>query len=438
MTRWFYSCLMWLAQPLLRAKLRRRSLQEPGYGQAIEERFGHYSAPVAAHGGPTIWIHAVSLGETRAAAVLVAALRQQWPSMRLLLTHGTATGRAEGAKLLAPHDLQAWQVWDTPGAVRRFLQHFKPTLGVLMETEVWPNLVFGSQRMGIPLTLANARLSDKSMRQAQRMAWLARPAFSGLSAVWAQTPLDARRLQALGARVQGVFGNLKFDATPDAGKLALGHQWRARLARPVVMFASSREGEELAFLQILRRFIPQVLDGEASVAINLIAFDVQWLIVPRHPQRFEEVAGLIQSNGFVVQRRSSWGEGGPEALAATPTIWLGDSLGEMALYFGLADVALLGGSFEPLGGQNLIEAAACGCPVVMGPHTFNFTDAAEQAERAGAALRVPDLTQGVRLATELAGDAMRLMTVAQASVNFSNAHRGATQHLVAAIKSMIG
>lgn len=436
--RWLYSCLMWLAQPLLRAKLRHRSVQEPGYGHAIEERFGRYSASIPAHTGPTVWIHAVSLGETRAAAVLVTALRKHLPQMRLLLTHGTATGRAEGLKLLAHGDWQAWQPWDTPGAVQRFLEHFRPDIGLLMETEVWPNLVFGCQRKGVPLILANARLSDKSMRQAQRLAWLARPAFAALSAVWAQTALDAERLQALGARVQGVMGNLKFDAAPDAAQLAQGQQWRATLKRPVVMFASSREGEEQSFLQIIKSFRPLALDGIVYVAINNVAIDVQWLIVPRHPQRFDDVAALIESNGFVVQRRSTWAQGGPEPSGAAPTIWLGDSLGEMALYYGLADVALLGGSFEPLGGQNLIEAAACGCPVVMGPHTFNFADAAQQAEQVGAALRVLDMAHAVQLATALAGDATRLMAVAQASGRFAKAHRGATQRLVNAIKSMLG
>ncbi len=438
MLRWLYSGLMWLAQPLFKAKLRRRSVQEPGYGQAIDERFGHYGGPLATHSGPTLWIHAVSLGETRAAAVLVAALRKQWPSMRLLLTHGTATGRAEGLKLLAPGDLQTWQPWDTPGAVDRFLAHFKPDMGVLMETEVWPNLVFGCQRKGVPLVLANARLSDKSLRQAQRLAWLARPAYSALTAVWAQTLPDAQRLQALGAPVQGVMGNLKFDATPDAALLAQGQQWRRSWGRPVVMFASSREGEEQVFLQNLKAFSPVVLDGYEHNAIYNIANQVQWLMVPRHPQRFGEVASLIESSGFGLQRRSAWGASGPTVAPGDgPTIWLGDSLGEMALYYGLADVALLGGSFEPLGGQNLIEAAACACPVVMGPHTFNFTEAAQQAEQAGAALRVPDMAHAISLAVKLARDATQVAAAVQAADHFAKAHQGATRRLVAALKNML-
>jgi len=428
---------MWLAQPLLKLKLKRRGVQEPGYLQAIDERFGRYSAPVPPHDGPTVWIHAVSLGETRAAAVLVAALRKLMPDMRLLLTHGTATGRAEGAKLLEPGDLQAWQPWDTVGATQRFLKHFRPQIGVLMETEIWPNLVHTCHVRQMPLVLANARLSEKSLRQAQKWSGLARPAFAELNAVWPQTPTDAQRFHQLDAPVRAVFGNLKFDATPDDRQIALGRKTRAAMGKPVVMFASSREGEELALLQILKAFSPVALMEKGRVATDSVVNQVQWLIVPRHPQRFDAVAELITSQGFTVSRRSDWSEKGPElpaAVAGQPsTLWLGDSLGEMALYFGLADVALLGGSFEPLGGQNLIEAAACGCPVVMGPHTFNFAEAAEQALAVGAALRVADLAEAVNVAGELVADAPRLAVARQACEDFARAHQGAAQGLARAI-----
>ncbi len=428
---------MWLAQPLLKLKLKRRGAQEPGYMHAIDERFGRYSAPVPPHDGPTVWIHAVSLGETRAAAVLVAALRKLMPDMRLLLTHGTATGRAEGAKSLQPGDLQAWQPWDTVGATQRFLKHFRPQIGVLMETEIWPNLVHTCHVRQMPLVLANARLSEKSLRQAQKWSGLARPAFAELNAVWPQTPTDAQRFHQLDAPVRAVFGNLKFDATPDDRQIALGRKTRAAIAKPVVMFASSRVGEELALLQILKAFSPVALMEKGRVATDSVVNQVQWLIVPRHPQRFDAVAELIAAQGFTVSRRSTWGVQGPElpkaAAEVPPTIWLGDSLGEMALYFGLSDVALLGGSFEPLGGQNLIEAAACGCPVVMGPHTFNFAEAAEQALAAGAALRVADLAEAVNVAGELVADAPRLATARQACEDFAHAHQGAAQGLARAI-----
>lgn len=407
----FYSLLMWLAQPFLRRKLARRGLAEPGYLQAIEERFGNYTD--AAEPG-MLWLHAVSLGETRAAAVLLDALREREPGLRVLLTHGTATGRAEGQRLLRAGDAQSWLPWDTPGAVRDFLDHFRPRIGVLMETEVWPNLVAQCKARGVPLVLANARLSEKSLQQALALSPLSMPAYASLAAVWAQTPADARRLRQAGAQVSGVFGNLKFDATPDEAQLAQGRSWRAAGGRPVVMFASSREGEEATLL--------------AAIRARSDAADVQWLIVPRHPQRFDEVATLVQREGFSLSRRSTWGDA-PQAA----DVWLGDSLGEMALFYGLSDAALLGGSFAPLGGQNLIEAAACGCPVVMGPHTFNFSDAADLAVEAGAAFRVEDETAAVQAALRLAAAGAPHDAAVQAAQAFAAAHRGAADKTAQAV-----
>ena len=452
MMLFFYSLLMRALVPLLRRRLAKRGLLEPGYLQAIDERFGHYTQVA---GAGFVWVHAVSLGETRTAAVLVSRLRERLPGMRLLLTHGTATGRAEGAKLLQMGDVQVWQPWDTPAAATAFLAHFKPRIGLLMETEIWPNLVAGCQKSGVPLVLANARMSDKSMRQAQRLAWLSGPAFSALTAAWAQTQADAQRLTQLGAPVRGVFGNLKFDATPNAVQVALGRVWRSKSARPVVMFASSREGEEAVLLQVLASFRPPapVLPGQEAAPFD--AKEMQWLIVPRHPQRFDDVAALIEHHGFTVSRRSGWQDepptvspsdalncvesSVPSALGAgtRPVIWLGDSLGEMALYYGLADVALLGGSFEPLGGQNLIEAAACACPVVMGPHTFNFTEAAELAALAGAAWRVTSLQEAVQAAQRLVNDPAAHAAMISAATGFSNAHRGAVEKTANAVVELL-
>ena len=425
--RRLYSALAWAAQPLLRRKLRHRAVAEPGYAQAVEERFGHYTQPADAG---FIWLHAVSLGETRAAAILLAALRRELPGMRLLLTHGTATGRAEGEKLLQPGDVQVWQPWDTPGAARRFLHHFRPAIGILMETEVWPNLVAECRAQGVPLTLANARLNARSLQKAQRMGWLARPAYRSLSAVWAQTEADAERLRTLGADVHGVFGNLKFDVSPDPVLLGHGRAWRAEQPRPVVLFASSREGEEALWLEAYQQNRPPAQEGQAPAAIYS---GVQWLIVPRHPQRFDEVERLLAAAGLSVARRSAWAE-----EPAPADVWLGDSLGEMPLYYGLADVALLGGSFAPLGGQNLIEAAACGCPVVLGPHTFNFAEAAELACAAGAARRVADMGEGVQAACALAQDRERLIAARHAATAFTRTHRGAAQATAARVKQLVG
>jgi 3-deoxy-D-manno-octulosonic-acid transferase len=297
--------------------------------------------------------------------------------------------------------------------VQRFLAQFQPRLGLLMETEVWPNMVAECQRAGLPLCLVNARMSDKSAQQARRLRWLSQPAYAGLHTVLAQTEDDARRLRALGARVQAVTGNLKFDAMPDAALLAKGRAWRAASQRPVLMFTSSREGEEQMLIDAIK----------AAPLAN-----VQWLIVPRHPQRFDAVAALFQAAGFGVSRRSAWLE-----APAPADIWLGDSLGEMALYYGLADVALLGGSFAPLGGQNLIEAAACGCPVLMGPHTFNFAQAAEMAQDAGAALRCVDMADAVRQSVALAMDAPALAQTREAALAWSVAHQGATTRTLDAL-----
>ena len=424
--RRLYSLLMWAAQPFLRRKLLRRGQAEPGYLEAVDERFGFYTQAPETQSA-LVWVHAVSLGETRTAGILIPGLRAQWPGLRILLTHGTATGRAEGASLLRPGDVQVWQPWDSEAVVARFFNHFRPRLGLLVETEVWPNSVAGARARGVPLALVNARLSEKSLQQALRMAPLSRPAYAALTAVYAQSDSDAGRLRSLGATVQGVFGNLKFDATPDAAQQALGKHWRQGLGNPVLMLASSREGEEETLLEQIMAF---ALSGREKLAINTIASEksspapgsaaFQLLIVPRHPQRFAEVQALIEKRGLSVSRRSGWG-----AAPVAADVWLGDSLGEMALYYAMSDVALLGGSFAPLGGQNLIEAAACGCPVIMGPHTFNFAEVAELAEVAGAARRVLDMAEAMRSASAMLSRPKAQQTAAAAALQFAAQHRGA-------------
>jgi 3-deoxy-D-manno-octulosonic-acid transferase len=280
---------------------------------------------------------------------------------------------------------------------------------------VWPNVAAACHARGIPLALANARLSEKSLAQARRLTRLSRPAYGALRAVWAQTESDARRLAQAGATVQGVFGNLKFDANPGPALLAKGRDWRATSPQPVVMFASSREGEEAEFLR--------------AIAAHP---GVQWLLVPRHPQRFDEVAAMVAQAGFSVSRRSAW-----DAAPAPAQVWIGDSLGEMPMYYALADAALLGGSFAPLGGQNLIEAAACGCPVVMGPHTFNFSEAAELAQQAGAARRVGSMEEGVQAAVDLVRNASARAEAVRASEAFAAAHRGAAEKTARAILRLL-
>jgi 3-deoxy-D-manno-octulosonic-acid transferase len=299
-----------------------------------------------------------------------------------------------------------------------------------METEVWPVMAQACQERDIPLVLANARLNENSLAAAERLAWLARPAYSALTAVWAQTEADSHRLVSLGAKVAGVYGNLKFDATPDVRQLATATRLRGQLPRPVIVFASSRDGEEAQLLEVLKRLgalspLPPEQDAVQSIARRVQG--VQWMIVPRHPQRFDEVAALVEAQGFAVARRSAAG------APARSEIWLGDSLGEMALYYGLADAALLGGSFEPLGGQNLIEAAACGCPVIMGPSTFNFAEAAELSLAAGASLRVESMEQAVMAALKLVEKPERREAMSEAALGFASSNRGAAERTAAAV-----
>lgn len=427
-----YGGLMALARPLLRRKLARRARAEPGYAHDVPARLGWYADAASQNSSvPWLWVHAVSLGETRTAAVLIQALRQRQPGLRLLLTHSTATGLAEGQRLLQPGDRQTWLPWDDPWSVRRFLNHHRPALGVLMETEIWPVLLHEAHRAGVPLVLANARLNERSARGAQRLAWLSRPAYASLAAVGAQTPADAQRLQQVGVVAPQVWGNLKFDAQPDPDQQATARRWRQALQRPVVMLASSREGEEVEFFKEISD-LPHMWQGKFATE------KVVWLVVPRHPQRFDDVARGLQEGGAQVWRRADWGavlDARHRPTDAAPTVWLGDSLGEMALYATLADVALLGGSFQPLGGQNLIELAACGCTVVAGPHTFNFADATEHAVLAGVAHRVPDMAAGVGQALQClqAGGLGGAREVAQA---WAASHQGAVARTADAVVAL--
>ena len=421
LARGLYATLLRAALPLYVFRLWRRGAREPLYRHALAERFGVYDQPAPPPG--LLWLHAVSLGETRAAQPLIEALREQQPGLRLLLTHGTATGRHAGSSMLRTGDVQAWLPYDTPGAARRFLKHFKPTLGILMETELWPTLMREAERARVPMVLANARLSERSARKGRRLAALLHPAARRLSLALAQTDDDARRLREAGTRQVLIEGNLKFDLTPAAELLQRGRAWRQALGRPVVMAANTREGEEASLLASWR-----ALPGPRPLL----------LIVPRHPQRFDAVADLVAAHNLSLLRRSQWADApGPMLLEQLrqADVCLGDSMGEMPVYYASADVALLGGSFEPLGGHNLIEAAASGCPLVMGPHTFNFAQAADQALAAGAALRVPDMAAGVQLAVKTTLDPHRAEW-AERALSFAAAHRGAAAQMARRILAL--
>ena len=418
MARFLYSLLFTLAQPLVWARLAWRARQQPEYLHHLGERYGFYAQPQPSQ---LLWLHAVSVGETRAAEPLIKALLDAYPEYSLLLTHMTPTGRATGGELIAKYGarlLQAYLPYDLPGACQRFLAHFNPRFGLLMETELWPNLITTAARCSVPLALVNARLSARSQRGYVRLSPLIRPALAALTAVAAQTPADAERLRAIGAQRVSVLGNIKVDVTPAPEKIELGRDWRRALAgRPVWLAASTREGEETL-----------ILDAFAA----LDRPDLLLLLVPRHPQRFDEVAALLDARRLPYCRRSA---------AAFPTaqtrVWLGDSMGEMPAYFAVADLALIGGTLLPFGGQNLIEAAACGCPVLVGPHTYNFAQATEDALACGAARRIVDAQEAGGAVQELLNDGPALAAMRTAAAQFSQAHRGATARTLALIKKMM-
>jgi len=403
-----YGMAMRLLVPAMLVRYWWRGRREPGYRVAMAERLGF--VPPQAPGA--VWLHAVSLGESRAASALVDALRARRPGLRFLFTHGTATGRDAGRALMKPGDTQAWLPLDTPGAVRRFLRRTRPAIGLLMETEIWPQLLQAAREAGVPMVLANARLSQKSARRGAQLAALMRPAAEAVAEVLAQTADDVTRLREAGAREVALCGNLKFDVHPSEALVARGRAWRAAVGRPVVLAAITREGEEAMLL------------AEWGRAPGPRPFLV---VVPRHPQRFDEVGALLAQGGLRVARRSSWGDAPGDADLGVDA-WLGDSLGEMPLYYGLADVALLGGSFMPLGGHNLIEAAACGCPIVMGPSTFNFAEAARQAVLAGAGWQEADMAHAVRRALQVAGGDLREVASARA-IDYASTHRGAAARM---------
>ncbi|RZI56190.1 MAG: 3-deoxy-D-manno-octulosonic acid transferase [Rubrivivax sp.] len=427
LARGVFSTVLRLASPAYFLRLFLRGRQEPLYAAHPGERFGFGEAIAPG----AVWVHAVSLGETRAAAALIERLRQERPGLRLLLTHTTATGREAGRALLREGDTQRWLPFDTPGAVRRFLKRTRPSVGVLMETEIWPNVQHESQQAGVPMVLANARLSARSLRRGEKFKALLAPAARSLRLALAQTADDADRLRQAGVEDVRVCGNLKFDLQPDEALLARGRAWRGGLNRPVVMLAVSREGEEAAMLAA----------WQAASQARAAAGSPLLLIVPRHPQRFDEIAAMVTEAGLTLARRSAFGTGDiatPPLSAGVADVWLGDSMREMALYYGLADVALLGGSFEKLGGQNLIETAACGVPLFMGPHTFNFAEAAELSLQAGAARRVETLSQGLAQALTLLTKADERDAMAAAATAFAAAHRGAAARMAAPILALLG
>ncbi|KMQ79929.1 Lipid 3-deoxy-D-manno-octulosonic acid transferase [Candidatus Burkholderia pumila] len=432
MLRLVYRAAWWIVAPLAVLRLLIRSHKERGYREHIAERFGRGPARSPGDIAPLIWVHAVSVGETRAAQPLIEALLETYPEARLLLTHMTPSGRATGIELFGDRVMHSYLPYDSSSFVRRFLRAWRPSLGIVMETEVWPTFIDECKRADVPLVLTNARMSERSYKRAAKFGRAVREVFGGFSRVLAQTPPDAGRLLALGARNLAVLGNLKFDMSVPLELIVRGQAWRAAIGdRPVWVAASTREGEETLVLR-------------AFAALNVP--NALLILVPRHPQRFDEVSALIADAGMSHVRRSVWaprpiaagsGAGVPDGLPANIQVLLGDSMGELGAYYAASDLAFIGGSLLPLGGQNLIEACAASVPVLIGPHTFNFTQATKDAINTGAALRVQDPQELARGLRELFNDKPRRLAMSAAASAFAAAHRGATERTVSVLSALL-
>lgn len=431
MNRALYSSLWWLALPAVLGRLWWRGRKEPGYRAHWGERLALIGPAPSER--PTIMVHAVSVGETRAAEPVVDALLAAYPDCRILLTHMTPTGRATGRSLFAHHGervVQSYLPYDTGLMTRRFLRRHRPRACILMETEVWPNLIHACTRLDIPVVLANARLSEKSLKRGRKAGAVMREAARGFTLVAAQTEVDAERIRSLGAPNVEVTGSVKFDVTPPPAALEKGDWLRSRIRsggpeRPVFLCASTREGEEALILDAWRR----MPDKPAGALLA---------IVPRHPQRFDEVASLASARGFMLARRSQFGlDHGVDHGVGGADVLLGDSMGEMFAYYAACDCAYIGGSLLPLGGQNLIEACALGKPVLVGEHTFNFLDATNEAVDDGAALRLPDADALVTAAVRLLRDGAARVAMGEKALAFARRHRGATLRTVELVQRHI-
>lgn len=366
--RYLYSALLYLLLPVIVLRMLLRSRRAPAYRRRLAERFGVFPPPATPTDQPVIWIHAVSVGETLAAAPLIESLLRDYPGYRFAVTTTTPTGSDRVQALFGDRVFHVYSPWDMPGAVKRFLKRVQPRLLIIMETELWPNLLHYCHKQSCPVVLANARLSERSARGYGRFGGLTRAMLQQLSVVACQSPADGDRFLALGLPPERleITGSIKFDLELDGNLRTRAGALRQEIGRPVILASSTHPGEDeiiLTAFRAVREQIPELL----------------CLLVPRHPERFDSVYERCVADGWRVLRRSSG-----EAVSATDAIWLGDTMGELRLLSGVASVAVIGGSFIEHGGQNVLEAAAWGVPVVTGPHMFNFTEISGLLLEAGA------------------------------------------------------
>ena len=421
MNRTLYTLLFLLALPLIALRLFLRGRKAPAYRRRIAERFALRLPPLCPGG---IWVHAVSVGESIAAAPLVRALRERHPDLPITVTCMTPTGSERIRALFGDQVQHCYLPYDLPWAAARFLGRLRPQLAVIMETELWPNHIHQCARRRIPVVLANARLSERSARGYARFAGLTRPMLAEMSWIAVQSEAEAERFRQLGARPEcvSVTGSIKFDLSIDpelpARAVALRASWGAA-SRPVWIAASTHAGEDEIVLAAHRRLLAELPDALL-------------ILVPRHPERFAAVHALCQREGFASVRRSSG-----QAVGAGDQVLLGDTMGELLFLYALADVAFVGGSLVPNGGHNLLEPAALGLAVLSGPHLFNFQAIAAQLREAGA---LAEVTGAEELAQRLLGlfaAPARCRQMAAAGQGVLRVNQGALGRLLAGLQPFL-
>ncbi len=419
--RWLYTLLFYLITPLVLSLLVLRGLRNGDWLKHWPQRFGWFDPPQKTGG---IVVHAVSVGEVNAASTLVKALSQHFPELPLCLTTFTPTGSDRGQSLFRDEVFQVYVPLDLPGAVKRFFDRVQPALIIIMETEIWPNLYFEARRRGIPVMIANARISERSIRGYRRFKRLTAAALSQVSCIAAQSKLDAGRLIEIGAdetRLE-VTGNLKYEVELPPGLLEQGEAIRQTWGsqRLVLLAGSTHEGDEKPVLEAFRQLLRQY--PEALL-----------VLVPRHPERFGRAAQLTQACGLTVCLHSELIDCPPSAQC-----FIVDAMGELLRYYAACDVAFVGGSLEAIGGHNALEPAALAKPVLLGPHTFNFTDITDQLLDTGAAFRVHNARDLEKATARLFGQQDLRDQMGRAGLELVKSGQGALGRTLEIVQKLIG
>ena len=415
-----YTLLFYLAIPFLCLRLIWRGLRAPAYFKRWPERFGFITARTSRQ--PLIWLHAVSVGEVEASRPLIKGLRETYPQHQLLITTMTPTGSERVKRLFGDKVAHVYLPYDLPFAIRRFLKAMQPQFGIIMETELWPNLLLTCAKQKIPLVIANARLSARSAKGYQRFAKFSRQMLQSLPLIATQTQADRQRFQSLGAIAERVHavGNLKYEITLPASLTEQAEAMRAMWGnRPVWIAASTHEGEEEIILNAAKQVRGQFAD-------------LLLILVPRHPERFDRVAGLCRRNGLKTLRRSD-----NKPCPSSVQVLVIDTMGELPLFYATADIALIGGSLVAHGGHNLLEPAALGRAVVTGPHYFNFTEITERFLHFGAAVKVTGSADLATTIIDLLNDPKRRAEMGEAGQDLIRQSQGASQRLLNLIKRHI-